>query len=194
MRRAPGRASRRISCRLPSSSEARSVTPVVLPPGLASERTNPWPTMSSVKARIGIWAIARCAARTAASPPTPITSTPDFASSAACSSICSTRRPYPRSSTARFWPSMKPSRRSSAKKRHMIGRLAWTGEHRTEPINPPGLLRARGERPRGRRAAEQGDEIAAFHSITSSAMASSVGGTANRRAALEGVGERQVEA
>jgi hypothetical protein len=80
------------------------------------------------------------------------------------------------------------------KKRHMMGRLAWTGEHRTEPINPPGLLRTRGERPRGRRAAEQGDEIAAFHSITSSAMASSVGGTANRRAALEGVGERQVEA
>src|SRR5262245_62979782 len=72
MRRAPGSASRRISCRLPSSSEARSVTPVVLPPGLANERTNPWPTMSSVKARIGIWG----AARTAASPPTLMTSTP----------------------------------------------------------------------------------------------------------------------
>jgi hypothetical protein len=81
-----------------------------------------------------------------------------------------------------------------AQKRNMKGGVAWTGEHRTEPINPPGLLRARGERPRGRRAAEQGDEIAAFHSITSSAMASSVGGTAGRRAALEGVGERQVEA
>src|SRR6516165_8966584 len=38
------------------------------------------------------------------------------------------------------------------------------------------LLRARRERPR-RRAAEQGDELAPFHSITSSARASSVGGT-----------------
>src|SRR5215467_10156784 len=38
------------------------------------------------------------------------------------------------------------------------------------------LLRARSERPR-RRAAEQRDERAAFHSITSSARPSSVGGT-----------------
>ena len=39
------------------------------------------------------------------------------------------------------------------------------------------LLRARRERPRRRRAAEQRDELAAPHSITSSARASSVGGT-----------------
>src|SRR5262245_64674071 len=39
------------------------------------------------------------------------------------------------------------------------------------------LLRARRERPRGRRAAEQRDELAPPHSITSSARASSVGGT-----------------
>src|SRR5262249_47169965 len=38
------------------------------------------------------------------------------------------------------------------------------------------LLRARGERPRRRRAAEQRDEGATFHSITSSARASTVGG------------------
>src|SRR5262244_481154 len=42
------------------------------------------------------------------------------------------------------------------------------------------LLRARSERPRRRRAAEQRDELATFHrcnhSITSSARASSVGG------------------
>src|SRR5262245_46426027 len=37
-------------------------------------------------------------------------------------------------------------------------------------------LRARRQRPRGRRAAEQRDERAAFHSITSSARASSDGG------------------
>src|SRR5215472_13235284 len=40
------------------------------------------------------------------------------------------------------------------------------------------LLRARRERPRRSRAAEQRDEIAPFHSNTSSARASSVGGTA----------------
>jgi hypothetical protein len=34
-------------------------------------------------------------------------------------------------------------------------------------------LRARHDRPRGRRAAEQRDELAALHSITSSASASS---------------------
>src|SRR5262249_28113790 len=38
-------------------------------------------------------------------------------------------------------------------------------------------LRARRERPRARRAAEERDERAPLHSITSSARASSVGGT-----------------
>src|SRR5262249_30290933 len=38
------------------------------------------------------------------------------------------------------------------------------------------LLRARRERPRGGRAAEQRDEVAPLHSITSSALASNVGG------------------
>src|SRR5262245_3756356 len=42
---------------------------------------------------------------------------------------------------------------------------------------PRRLLRARRERPRGCRAAEQRDELAAPHSITSSARASSVAGT-----------------
>ena len=44
--------------------------------------------------------------------------------------------------------------------------------------HPLGLLPPRRHRPRRRRAAEQGDELAARrHSITSSARASSVGGT-----------------
>src|SRR5262249_32125687 len=42
---------------------------------------------------------------------------------------------------------------------------------------PPRLRRAPRKRPRNRRAADQRDEIAAFHSITSSARASSVDGT-----------------
>src|SRR5262249_6892207 len=44
------------------------------------------------------------------------------------------------------------------------------------------LLRARRERPRSRRAAEQRDELAARHSITSSARPSRVGGTVTPRA------------
>src|SRR5262249_21766453 len=44
------------------------------------------------------------------------------------------------------------------------------------------LLRARRERPRYSRAAEQGDEFAPLHSITSSARASSIGGTSRPRA------------
>ncbi len=50
-------------------------------------------------------------------------------------------------------------------------------EHADAP-HPLALLRARRERPRRRRAAEQRDELAPLHSITSSARASSVGGTA----------------
>src|SRR4051794_4220236 len=44
------------------------------------------------------------------------------------------------------------------------------------------LLRTCRERPRSRRAAEQRDELAPPHSMTSSARASSEGGTSNPRA------------
>src|SRR5262245_8747391 len=46
----------------------------------------------------------------------------------------------------------------------------------------PTLLRARRERPRSRCSAEQRDERASSHSITSSARASSVGGTSKPKA------------
>src|SRR5262249_26692996 len=55
---------------------------------------------------------------------------------------------------------------------HRKRRAAQEPDHRH-----PCLLRPRRKRPCGRPAAEQGDEVAAFHSITSSARASSVGGT-----------------
>src|SRR5262249_43463682 len=48
-----------------------------------------------------------------------------------------------------------------------------------DPPHALGLLRPRRQRPRCRRAAEQRDELAAVHSITSSARASSVGGISN---------------
>jgi hypothetical protein len=48
-------------------------------------------------------------------------------------------------------------------------------EH-TDAPHPLALLRARRERPHRSRAAKQRDELAAFHSITSSAIASKPGG------------------
>jgi len=56
-----------------------------------------------------------------------------------------------------------------------VGRARASYEHADERLFR-GLLRARRERPRGRRAAEQRDEIAPFHSITSSARASTEDG------------------
>src|SRR5262249_19657084 len=54
---------------------------------------------------------------------------------------------------------------------------AATAREHADPPYAPWLLRARHERPRDGRAAEQRDERAPPHSITSSARASSVGGT-----------------
>src|SRR5262249_6529836 len=62
------------------------------------------------------------------------------------------------------------------KERDMIWCIAWAGEHATKSINPSRFLRACRKRPR-RRAAESQDELAPFHSITSSAKASRRGGT-----------------
>jgi hypothetical protein len=58
--------------------------------------------------------------------------------------------------------------------RHMPRRIRLGASRTTHPV---GLLRARRERPRCGCAAEQRDEVAPFHSITSSARASSMGGT-----------------
>src|SRR5262249_46167883 len=66
-----------------------------------------------------------------------------------------------------------PGRRRSRSKEPNDRHLRW-------------LLRACRERPHGCRAAEQRDELAPPHSITSSARASSVGGT-SRPSALAGL-------
>jgi len=52
---------------------------------------------------------------------------------------------------------------------------------RSSPVHAIALLRARRERPRDNRATEQRDELAPFHSITSSAVPSSVAGTSSPR-------------
>ena len=68
MRRMPGTASMMRSCRLPSSSGASKLTPVVLPPGRRIDGTKPSPTMSSLAASIGIVFVAAWAARVAIGP------------------------------------------------------------------------------------------------------------------------------
>src|SRR5258708_7888856 len=57
------------------------------------------------------------------------------------------------------------------------------GDIREHADAPHALLRARRERPRDRRAAEQRDELAPPHSITSSAVTSSLSGTVMHRRA-----------
>src|SRR5262249_40422552 len=55
-------------------------------------------------------------------------------------------------------------------------RIATAGDQEAEAIDATRLLRARQARPRRRRAADELDECASSHSITSSARASKVGG------------------
>src|SRR5262245_38211346 len=57
-----------------------------------------------------------------------------------------------------------------------LGVVLGVSNQHTNAWHPHGFLRPRRERPRGR-AAEQRDELAALHSITSSARASTAGGT-----------------
>src|SRR5262249_39746635 len=65
-------------------------------------------------------------------------------------------------------------------KRDVPRRIALTKVQATEAIGPPHLLCARSQWYERRGAAEQRDELAPLHSITSSARASSVGGTVRR--------------
>src|SRR5262245_38270383 len=65
--------------------------------------------------------------------------------------------------------------RSETGLKHRIVRGA--GQEDADPPHPLGLLRMRRERPRRGCAAEQRDELAPLHSITSSARASKLSGT-----------------
>ena len=82
----------------------------------------------------------------------------------------------------RFWRSwnMLPKNNIGLKSTRQRARASWRSRINAclhaWPRLLPRLLRHRRERPRRRRAAEQRDELAAFHSITSSARASRVGG------------------
>ena len=83
----------------------------------------------------------------------------------------------------RFWPPRRNRRSRAVDRERQLARLPEFKEaadnvrHKhANASHPLALLRARRERPR-RRAAEKRDELAPLHSITSSARASSIGGT-----------------
>src|SRR5499427_6744212 len=78
---------------------------------------------------------------------------------------------------ASFRPTQTLQRLAERRNARLCLRIALGKAHQhADPPHPLALLRACRERPRSRRAAEQRDERAPLHSITSSARASSMGG------------------
>ena len=156
------------------------ITPVTLPPGRFRLATRPSLTGSPpIVKTIGIVVVAALAASAAGVPPARRSRRPDGGPDRPPvpavdridrpPSDIRSRRSGPRRSRASFRPLRNAATRCAA----VAGRrAAEEPDHRHRR-----LLRARRERPRGRRAAEQRDELAPLHSITSSARASSVGGT-----------------
>jgi hypothetical protein len=80
-----------------------------------------------------------------------------------------------RYSIARFCPSIKPEPLAHGRQSCGLGISGLTAEDANHRHR---LLRTRRQRPRGDSAADERDELATFHSITSSARASRLGGTA----------------
>ena len=107
------------------------------------------------------------AARAEGSPPA-ATSTATWRLTSSAASVGN--RPYSpraqRNSITTFLPSIRPP----------SPKPLWKAAHESD-YRHCRLLRARRERPRRRRAAEKRDELAPFHSITSSALAIRVSGT-----------------
>ena len=179
-RRRPGTTSRKSSSRLPARSVDWIDRPVTLPPGRARLATRPVPTGSAAIAKtIGMTDVACFAAMTAAVPAVTMTSTLSRTNSAAISAKRSLRPSAQRYSIATVRPSIQPSSRSRCTKAAV--HWLWVGR-RARAQEPDGrqlrrLLRARRERPRRRRAAEQRDELAPSHSITSSARSTRPAGS-----------------
>src|SRR5215813_9590858 len=140
IRRAPGTASIKRSCRLPSSSGDSKLTPVTLPPGRASEATSPSATMSSVMPTSGMVRVSDCSARTGTSEPARI------ASGAAL-----TRATENHVKVLAFYKAVEPQFIEQCEYRR---RLARGGDQEPEAIGTARLLRLCHERPCSRRTAE----------------------------------------
>ena len=177
----PGATCLSSSSHFPLMPNSNRVNPVALPPGRARLATNPAPTGSlAFTNTMGTW---RVACNSGVSGEFPLTT---MASGASATSSAARRR--------KNSPSPGPTRCSiSNVAPHDPSQLLQTlmkGCQASLPfriVRGPraeypdaahvlALLRPRRERPRRHRAAEQRDELAPLHSITSSARASSVGG------------------
>jgi hypothetical protein len=145
--------------------------PVILPPGRAKVWTKPLLTGSTtVTNTIGTVRVACIRKPTVALPVVTITSGAGVTNSATNLRMRSASPAAQRVSIRTLLPSVQPN--CASKERRVAGLtfriVRGRGVQHADPSHPVGLLRARRERPRSR-AAEQRDEFAPSHSITSSA-------------------------
>ena len=158
------------------------MNPVALPPGRAKLSTKPEPTGSgTITNTIGTVRVACSIGPTPALPEATMTSDPSATNSAACLRVTEASPADQRASMRTLRPSVQPScwnaSRNAAWRARASGWSAGSGVSTpTRRIRSACCART-AERPRRRGAAEQRDEVAAPHSITSSARASSIGGT-----------------
>jgi hypothetical protein len=160
-RRRPGTTSRNSASRLPARSLDCIDRPVTLPPGRARLVIRPLPTGSSTSAKTIGTTDDACFAATAAFPPVTMTSTLSRMNSAAISAKRSARP-----SAQRFWiasASLDPA--EFVQSLHKSGGPRAPRRRRGRPQEPDSrqlacLLRACGQRPYRRGAAEERDELA----------------------------------
>ena len=167
--RAPGTSTRRSSSRFAVISADRKFTPVALPPGRARFATRPNLTGSSLTENtVGTVEVAALASNAGALPDVAITATRRRTRSAASAGKRSIWSSAQRYSIATFSPSVYPASCSPRRKARRRSAF-WPGDW---PLRNPmtGWCCAC-------RAAEQRDELAASHSITSSASAISLSET-----------------
>ena len=178
--RRPGPPRGSIPRRLPANSPFQELIPVALPPGRAkmANKTNSDRVFRRTPNTIGITHVAAFAAT-----PQRLQTDNDnhiepdvFGCNFGERSLAISAQ---RNSIATFPPSASRFPQPLRKLGFDPRRNSWSGDWLAEKSDRRHLrlLRPRRERPCRRRAAEQRDELAPSHSITSSARASSVGGT-----------------
>src|SRR6516165_11624223 len=166
---------------LPLIEASRLTKPVTLPPGLARLVTKPEPTGSTRLAKmIGTLRVCCMSNLVVGVPDDKMTSGRSSTSSFVNCCIRSTgRRPAEFDlDVLPLHPAELAQPLAECRNPGLNFRIALGIRHQhADPPHAFGLLRARRQRPRGSRSAEQRDELAPRHSITSSASARRVGGT-----------------
>ena len=166
----------------PAQAKFELGKPVALPPGRARLATKPAPTGSGTTTNtIGTVRVACSNGATVELPFARMTSGASAINSAAYLRMLVGVASRPAGVDPHVAAAVQPNCRSpcrNAARRACASGLSWPSHEDADAPHRSRLLRACGERPRsGRTAAEQRDELAPSHSITSSARASSIGGT-----------------